>query len=250
MAYPAALDSFTTKADLTDLVSAAHMNAVQTAIVNVETALGTYPHGNDGWAAAGETWTYASATTFTVGADVRTRYPVGTKLKLTQTSAKYFYVVSTSYSAPNTTVTVTGGSDYTIANAAITSPYFSYASNPQDFPHWFAWTPTLTGGSSDLSAYTVARFAVTGRTCHIYFSAENKSMSGSAGATVITLPIASAETRSFALAVYTYPGSGAYVAVRNNISSGNLTIYKTIGSGNWDGTETGVYMYVQGAYSI
>lgn len=46
MAYPASLDSFTTKTDgVTDVV-AAHVNDLQTAIVNIETELGTDPAGS------------------------------------------------------------------------------------------------------------------------------------------------------------------------------------------------------------
>lgn len=90
--------------------------------------------GTDGWTNAGETWTYASATTFTVsGVDVTAKYHRGTKIKLTQTSTKYFRVESSSFST-NTTVTVTGVGDYTLANAAIVNPYYSYAATPQGFP--------------------------------------------------------------------------------------------------------------------
>src|SRR3990167_2428347 len=43
----------------------------------------------DGWIADGATWTYVSATTFTVSGDVTAQFRKGTKLKLTQTTAKY-----------------------------------------------------------------------------------------------------------------------------------------------------------------
>jgi len=46
MAYPAALDSFTANTDDVDDVLAADMNAVQTAIENIETELGTDPAGS------------------------------------------------------------------------------------------------------------------------------------------------------------------------------------------------------------
>src|SRR3972149_11852741 len=46
MAYPSTIDSFTTKVDNVDDVLAAHMNAVQTSIVAVETELGTLPKGS------------------------------------------------------------------------------------------------------------------------------------------------------------------------------------------------------------
>jgi len=46
MAYPAALDSFTTKTDGVTEVLAAHVNDLQAAVVNIETELGTDPAGS------------------------------------------------------------------------------------------------------------------------------------------------------------------------------------------------------------
>ncbi|HLE35652.1 MAG TPA: carbohydrate binding domain-containing protein, partial [Candidatus Acidoferrales bacterium] len=117
-----------------------------------------------GWFAPNETWTYASATTFTVPGDQTVKYHKGTKIKLTQTTEKYFYVIGSSYGAPNTTVTVTGGSDYSLANAAITLPFFSYAETPQGFPGWFNWTPTPSGYSVTNAVY---RFFLQGRKCTV-----------------------------------------------------------------------------------
>lgn len=89
----------------------------------------------DGWQPDSDTWKYVSATSFKIeGKNVTERFPVGTKIKLSQTSVKYFYVLSATYST-DTTVTVTGGSTYSLANAAITSPHYSYADTPQGFPH-------------------------------------------------------------------------------------------------------------------
>ena len=119
----------------------------------------------DGWITATDTWTYASATTFTIsGVDRTAQFPVGTKLKLTQTTAKYFYVVSSSFST-NTTVTVTGGSDYSLANAAITSPLYSYMNTPQGFPGVFNYTPTWTNLTVS-SSTVVAAFSMLGRIVH------------------------------------------------------------------------------------
>ena len=91
----------------------------------------------DGWQSAGETWTYATASTFTVTGDQTTKYTVGTKLKFTQTTVKYAVVLSSSYGA-NTTVTILVNTGYTIANAAISANYYSYMTNPQGWPGWFA----------------------------------------------------------------------------------------------------------------
>lgn len=92
----------------------------------------------DGWIPESGTWTYASADaptfTLTVNADVTSKIGVGDRIKLTQTTAKYFIVTAISYSAPNTTITIYGGTDYTLANAAITLPYFSHLKSPLGFP--------------------------------------------------------------------------------------------------------------------
>lgn len=117
----------------------------------------------DGWTWDLDIWSYVSATSFKIqGKNVVARFPVGTKIKVTQTTAKYFYVVSSSFST-DTTVTVTGGSDYTIASAAITSPCYSYQSCPQGFPQWFNYDETQTGYSVDPTD-GVCRFRVEGRT--------------------------------------------------------------------------------------
>lgn len=95
--------------------------------------------GLDGWIPAEETWTYASADdptyTFTIAADVTAKYSVGMKLKLTQTTVKYFIITAVStYSGGNTTITVYGGTDYDLADAAISANYYSMVRSPFGFP--------------------------------------------------------------------------------------------------------------------
>jgi hypothetical protein len=107
-----------------------------------------------GWVAAGETWTYASADaptfTFTISGDKTGKYSPGMRLRLTQGgSVKFFIVTVVAYSSPNTTITVYGGTDYTLANATITDPYFSPFKAPQGFPLDPAkWTVEVTNNSS------------------------------------------------------------------------------------------------------
>ena len=93
----------------------------------------------DGWISAGETWTYASADdptyTFTVGADVTTKYSVGMKIKLTQGTVKYFIITAVStYSGGKTTITVYGGTDYDLASSAISANAYSMMRTPVGFP--------------------------------------------------------------------------------------------------------------------
>jgi hypothetical protein len=92
-----------------------------------------------GWIPANETWTYASADsptfTFTVAGDKTSKYSAGMRIKLTQSgTVKYFIITAVSYSAPNTTITVYGGTDYTLANATISDNYYSFHKAPVGFP--------------------------------------------------------------------------------------------------------------------
>lgn len=109
----------------------------------------------NGWVGDGETWTYASATTFTISGDKTGKYQKGDKVKLTQTTDKYFRITNISYSSPNTTVTVDGFGIYTLANATITNPYYSKMDNPQGFPQkevlLFSGTPAASITLSETS---------------------------------------------------------------------------------------------------
>lgn len=114
-----------------------------------------------GWFAAGETWTYASADdptfTFTIaGVDLMTKYYVGMKIKLTQATGgtKYFIITKTDYVAPNTTITVYGGTDYNLEDEAISAPYWSMMKAPAGFPlDPTKWTVEVTD-TSDRSQAT------------------------------------------------------------------------------------------------
>lgn len=146
--------------------------------------------GLDGWIPAEETWTYASASTFTISGDKTGKYQKGDKIKLTQTTVKYFYIIGVSYSAPNTTVTVTGGTDYTVANAAITLPYFSKIVTPQGFPQAFAFTPILTTQAGTVTTYSASGyFTLIGNFCYIRYvvSVTNNGSGGTAA--LFSLPI-------------------------------------------------------------
>jgi len=94
----------------------------------------------DGWQDANETWTYASATTITVPSGAASKYRVGDKVKLTQTTVKYFYITVVT----DTLLTVSGGTDYTVANAAISANYFTHGGDPMAFPPYLNYTPNWT----------------------------------------------------------------------------------------------------------
>lgn len=142
---------------------------------------------SDGWLTAGETWTYASATTFTISGDKTGKYSKGDKIKFAQSGQKYFYIIGVSYSAPNTIITVTGGVDYTIANAAIGSPYYSKMSSPNGFPHHFNWTPGYTGFSVNPTIHS-ATFSIHGGSIHIDYRQSALGTSNSSSFTITGLP--------------------------------------------------------------
>jgi hypothetical protein len=81
-----------------------------------------------------------------VAADVTAKYSPGMRVRLVQTTTKYFIITAvSSFSGGNTTITVYGGTNYTLANAAISSPYYSTAKAPYGFPlDPSGWTVTVT----------------------------------------------------------------------------------------------------------
>jgi hypothetical protein len=104
----------------------------------------------DPWISDTNTWSYSSADSPTfvisVNADMTGLIGVGYRIRLTQTTAKYFIVTAVgAYSGGATLITVYGGTDYTLADEAITSPYYSYARVPLGFPMSPSkWTVELT----------------------------------------------------------------------------------------------------------
>lgn len=185
----------------------------------------------DGWNSIGDTWTYASATTITVPAGAATYYSVGDKIKLTQTTVKYFYIVAVA----DELLTVTGGSDYTVANAAITDIYVSKMESPVGFPDIFAFDTTTDGWASTSSK--IAQFWITGRTVNVRYyvlGTSNKTT------TTLTLPV----TAKTGAASLRWDGANGYiadngvditVASRWSIVAGGTTVGFTtnMASGAW-----------------
>lgn len=106
---------------------------------------GTYPNPGfstdslGGWFAAGETWTFgaADAPSYTItiaGVDVTAKYTLGTKLRLTHAAATKYFIVTKASFAVDTTLTLYGGTDYTLAATAITNPFYSRDRAPVGFP--------------------------------------------------------------------------------------------------------------------
>jgi hypothetical protein len=146
-----------------------------------------------GWISAiDESWTYASPTTLTILGDKTGRYQKGDKIKLNQTATKYFYIVGVAYSAPNTTITITGGSDYSLVNTKIDNPCFSRVENPFGFPDWFNYIPQWSASGSMTVTNTniyMTKFTIKGRMLHLIISA-SVSLGGTAAPYIlVTAPV-------------------------------------------------------------
>lgn len=172
----------------------------------------------DGYIAIDATCTYVTSTTFTIPGDYTGILQKGDKIKLTQTSVKYFYVIEVSYSSPNTTVTVTGGSDYSLANATITSPYFSKIENPQGFPQRFSYTPVLSAGSGSLTTASASgTFSISGKKAFVIVSISITTKGTATGVLYFTIPVNNID-------------SAVIWAGRENASTGKMlqTIYNAL----------------------
>jgi hypothetical protein len=136
------------------------LSNVATEFMNGQGAWATPAGGgsSDGWTAGTGTWSYSSADapTFVISVnnDQTGIIGVGQRIKLTQTTAKYFIVTAVgAYSGGATLITVYGGTDYTLANAAISTPFWSNVKAPFGFPMSPAkWTVTVTDTSDRTQA--------------------------------------------------------------------------------------------------
>lgn len=180
----------------------------------------------DGWIDPNETWTYASATTFTISGDKTSVYSKGDKLKLTQTTVKYFYVVGVSFGGSDTTITITGGSDYTLANASITLNKYSKSVTPNGFPVWFNYTPSSFGGFSVNPSGAAYRFKIEGLLLTLK---GRQTVDGTSNGTnfTMTAPVLSATVTNLVwagLASIIDNGSALAASGRTNIASNTTTI--------------------------
>lgn len=141
----------------------------------------------DGWISA-TTWTYASASTFTVSGDLTAVYTKGKRLKWTQTTVKYGVVAGSTHAAGTTTVTIIVNTDYVLANAAISANYYSPAEAPDGYPGWFSYACAATGFSG--TPTTSARFQILNGWCYFEVTIDGTSNSTSFG---FSLPVAAVQ---------------------------------------------------------
>lgn len=183
----------------------------------------------DGWISVSDTWTRTGNHTFTVSGDVTAdpNYAKEIKVKYNDGAVDYGVIASTSYSAPNTTVTLIPNTDYTMAAATITGTYISKIDKPDGWPGWFNYSPTYSGsGSMTYTSVTttIAKWRMSGQTLIATVAA-----SGTTGGTASNSLRASAPTNE-AFAAITNPASyadgGASTLGFSFISAGLLNVRK------------------------
>jgi hypothetical protein len=252
--FPTTVKSFTTKVDGVDDVQAAHINDLQDEVVAVETELLSLLTG---WIAAGMTWTRTSNNTFTAPGNVVSLFPVGTKCKCVNNTAKQFYIVSAVYTSL-TTVTIAG--DTLEGGFEITSPYYSYASNPQGFLHWFNYSATVSGGGGSAGTYaeanTYARFCIIGRTCHVAIRKQISNIGSWSGIVLVVAPVTMVGAPApVPMMGYIYANSAAVASPKLMMSitpgSGYFRTYKNVlVEGSWADMATNDWLMINGAYEI
>lgn len=189
----------------------------------------------DGWVDdTAATWTYASASTFTVTGDRTAVFRKGTRLKFTQTTVKYGVVANSAHSAGTTTVTIAVNTDYVLANAAISANHYSHILSPEGYPDVFNWAAAPTGFVAGVGVS--AQFAIHGRTCWC-----NIDFLGTSNATTVafTLPVAALQASAVAAPCFT-TNSGATSAdpglINNAAASTACDIYRTLTLAAWTNT--------------
>jgi hypothetical protein len=156
----------------------------------------------DGWNQVSDTWTYASANTITVPSGAASLYQKGDKIKITQTTPRYFVITAVT----DTLLTVYAGSDYTVANAAITSPAVSHEATPMLFPDYFSYTPT---GIAATNVTLTGRYRTSGRQC---FARIKATFSGAITFTTMpSLPITASSAIIGGTAATSSSGVGSYL---------------------------------------
>jgi len=216
--FPSGVKSFTTKTDGVDKIYAAHINDIQDEVTAIETEL-TKTTGSvvDHGALTG------------LGDNDHPQY------SLTTHDHDSDYLGITAKAANSDKLDGLDSSAFVQSSA---------------LGVWQNWDPTLDTGDTILSDYTVARYCLVGKLVHFIFSASNKDLSGSSGEIEVGLPVQAGSCGEVRFTAFGYPISSTYAAIMAKIfsSSTEMTIAKGLFSEPWSGTETGVYIIVNGFY--
>jgi hypothetical protein len=168
------------------------------------------------WTDLGHVLTYLSATTFKIPTDLTATYVPGRRLKLTDTTTLYGVVVSSAYSAPDTTITVrldSGSLSSSLSACALSVLTPDNNSIPSIFP--FSSYAAITGTTTIVLGDCGRYFDATSGTFTVTLPAANVRTSvnppfvvtiGNSGAGTITVARAGSDTidgaTSFTLTQY------------------------------------------------
>jgi len=202
-----------------------------------------------GWIQCNEAWAYASPTTITVPTGATAKYSVGDKIRFKQTAGTYVYFYVTAVAT--TVLTVTGGTDYTVADETITDNYYSKASSPVGFPDWFAYSPTLVNSSGVSSRSSNSKFKIEGKNILVIFT-EGFAQTGTSANMGISMPVANnfgAEVDGF-VRLYRASNDGSIRATNIGNGSTTLLVMNAITSGNESWTNTTFSIVGQIFYQI
>lgn len=184
--------------------------------------------GSDGWIIDPIPWTRTANTTFTTPGDTTVQFSRGTRIKVTDSTVKYFLVTASSFSSGTTTVTITGGTDYSLA-ATPTAQYYSYEDAPQGFPVKFSHTPTFTGFSANPTGFA-SFFQVVGKWVLFNYASSSAGTSNSSTFN-ITLPIAPALGNYFPIKIKDNGAAGTLPGMaQTSGGSTTLFLYKALDS--------------------
>ena len=187
----------------------------------------------DGWTPVSSTWTYASASTITVPSGAASIYQKGDRIKWTQTTVKYGVIVAVA----DTLLTIAVNTDYTVANAAISSIYYSHQANPLGYPHWFNYTPSITyaGGTTDPTSNTIgfAKYNVTANICSIVLKSTLVKGTGDRTVIMFSDPVTRLSTGIMSLNAYSACSGANAMPVCVHEATAKQEIFETM-AGNGD----------------
>lgn len=186
--------------------------------------------------------TYVSPTSATATGDKTSFLAIGTKLKCTNVTVKYGYILSSTYSSGTglTTVNLVANTSFALVNSAITDVYISYG-DPPDFPYWLNFIPgVFTQSGAFTTVSTAGRFSISGRTV----THENDitiTTNGTAVGVQSYIPVASAGYYVF----YGHVGSYLCYAIGNGPT---YLVLRYDGVTNINGD--GVVVHIRGNYKV